>query len=258
MAVAAPAWLTARPIAHRGLHDATKAILENTLAAAMAAIDHAYAIECDVQITADGEAVVFHDFTLDRLTPAQGRLDATPVQALAAIALRTAQERIATLATFLARIGGRVPLVCEIKSRFDGDLRLAARVAEIAGSYAGPLALNSFDPVVIAWLQENRARFGLDETPLGIVAQASYDDGQAEWARLTASEKFALAQFLHFEATRPDFLSYRVGDLPHAVPYLCRAGLGLPVLAWTVRDAAQARLAGRWADQIIFEGWRPA
>ena len=151
-----------------------------------------------------------------------------------------------------------MPLVCEIKSRFDGDLRLAARVAEIAGSYAGPLALKSFDPAIIACLQENRARFGLDETPLGMVAQASYDDGEAEWARLTASEKFALAQFLHFEATRPDFLSYRVRDLPHGVPYPLP---GRPRPAGARLDRAR-RGAGapcrRWADQIIFEGWRPA
>ena len=258
MPVPAPAWLTARPFAHRGLHDAASAIVENTYAAAAAAIDHGYAIECDVQITGDGEAVVFHDFTLDRLTTVRGSLDAVPLQALTAIPLRATQQRIAPLPAFLGLVGGRTPLVCEIKSRFDGDLTLAARVAAIARSYAGPLALKSFDPAIIAYLQENRAAFGLDDTPLGMVAQASYDDGPAEWARLTAGEKFALAEFLHFEATRPDFLSYGVRDLPHAVPYLCRAGLGLPVLAWTVRDAAQAAIAARWADQIIFEGWRPA
>lgn len=257
MSIAAAAWLTARPIAHRGLHDSSKAVIENSLSAAAAAIDHAYAIECDVQITADGEAVVFHDFTLDRLTLAQGRLDATPVQALADIALRQTQDRIATFAAFLVCIGGRVPLFCEIKSRFDGDLRLAARVAEVARNYAGPLALKSFDPAIMAHLQENRARFGLDTTPLGIVAQASYDDGATQWVGLTPRAKLALAQFLHFEATRPDFLAYSQRDLPHAVPFLCRTGLGLPVLTWTIRDSAQAEVVQPWADQIIFEGWRP-
>jgi glycerophosphoryl diester phosphodiesterase len=258
MPITAPAWLAARPFAHRGLHDAAGAIIENTCAAAAAAIDHGYAIECDVQITGDGEAVVFHDFTLDRLTNMRGRLDAVPLQALAAICLHGTGDRISPLASYLDFIGGRVPLACEIKSRFDGDLRLAARVAQIASRYAGPLALMSFDPAVIAHLRANRDRLGLDRTPLGMVAQASYDDGAAEWAHLPAGEKFALAEFLHFAATRPDFLSYGVRDLPHAVPYLCRAGLGLPVLAWTVRDAAQAAIAARWADQIIFEGWRPA
>lgn len=253
-----PAWLIARPCAHRGLHDAASGVLENTCAAAAAAIDHAYAVECDVQLTGDGEAVVFHDFNLDRLTSAQGRLDAMPVQTLTAMTLRGTCERIATLQAFLASIGGRVPLFCEIKSRFDGDLRLAERVAEIACAYTGPLALMSFDPAIIAWLRGNRTRFGLDTTPLGMAALPSYDDGPPEWARLTADEKFALAHFLHFEATRPDFLAYDVRGLPHAVPYLCRAGIGLPVLAWTVREAAQAEVAGRWADQIIFEGWRPA
>jgi glycerophosphoryl diester phosphodiesterase len=118
--------------------------------------------------------------------------------------------------------------------------------------------LKSFDPAVMAHLQENRARFGLDETLLGMVAQASYDDPAAEWAHLPVLEKAALAQFLHFEATRPEFLSYGLRDLPHAVPLRCRDELGLPVITWTVRDKAQAELARQWADQIIFEGWRPA
>ena len=64
-------WLVARPIAHRGLHDAAKGIIENSLAAARAAIAGNYAIECDAQLSADGEAVVFHDDTLDRLTEAR-------------------------------------------------------------------------------------------------------------------------------------------------------------------------------------------
>jgi glycerophosphoryl diester phosphodiesterase len=80
MSVNAPAWLTARPIAHRGLHDRARGVIENSLAAADAAVAGAYAIECDVQISRDGEAIVFHDETLERLTTAQGRAStpATP------------------------------------------------------------------------------------------------------------------------------------------------------------------------------------
>jgi len=86
-------WLTARPIAHRGLHDKTKGVIENTGSAATAAIEAGFAIECDVQLTADGEAVVFHDFTLDRLTEARGRLDAMNAASLAKIAMRDRPRR---------------------------------------------------------------------------------------------------------------------------------------------------------------------
>ena len=69
--MAAPDWLTARPIAHRGLHDRAASRPENTLAAARAAVAGGFAIECDVQLSADGEAMVFHDAALGRLTEAR-------------------------------------------------------------------------------------------------------------------------------------------------------------------------------------------
>ena len=68
-------WLTARPIAHRGLHDAASGVIENTASAFRAAIAGGYGIECDLQISADGEAMVHHDDALGRLTDGTGRLD---------------------------------------------------------------------------------------------------------------------------------------------------------------------------------------
>ncbi|HWG03958.1 MAG TPA: glycerophosphodiester phosphodiesterase family protein, partial [Beijerinckiaceae bacterium] len=203
-----PVWLVRRPVAHRGLHDSDAGLIENTRSAAAAAIDADYAIECDVQISADGEAIVFHDFDLDRLTLGQGRVDAMPVSTLVTLAMRATQDRISTFADFLAFVGGRVPVLCEIKSRFDGDQRLSSRIAELASAYSGPLALMSFDPAVMAGLQQNRARFRLDHVPLGMVAKAAYDDPKTEWSHLPAREKSALAQCLHAEATRPEFLAY--------------------------------------------------
>ncbi len=79
-----PDWIVATPIAHRGLHNAAQGVIENSTSAAQAAIARGFAIECDVQLTADGEAVVFHDFTLDRLTEAVGRVDAMTAAQLAA------------------------------------------------------------------------------------------------------------------------------------------------------------------------------
>ena len=246
----APGWLVGRPIAHRGLHDRSRGRIENSPAAARAAIAGGFAIECDVQLTADGEAVVFHDFTLDRLTGRAGPVAALTVRDLADIGLEGSDDRIPTLSDLLALIAGRVPLVCEVKSRFDRDMRLAERVAEIAAGYAGPLAIKSFDPAVVRHLR-GRA----PPCPLGIVAEAAYDD--PEWASLSPDLKRELAEVLHFGETRPDFVSYRVGDLPHAVPYLCRAAVGIPVMTWTVRTEEQRRRAALWADQMVFEGFVP-
>ena len=245
-----PDWLVRRPIAHRGLHDRAAGVVENTSAAARAAMKRNYAIECDVQLTADLDAVVFHDFVLDRLTPESGPVCDLRAARLEGIALLDSTERISTFSHFLAMVDGRVPLVCEIKSRFDGDLRLAERITDLAGAYQGPLAIKSFDPRVIAHL---RSRHWAG--PLGIVAEAGYDD--PEWGELTPQTKRDLSQVLHFGETRPDFLSYHVGDLPHAVPYLCRTAIGIPVMTWTVRTPEQRQRAATWADQMVFEGFEP-
>lgn len=251
----APAWLTARPIAHRGLHDRAQGRIENSPAAAAAAVAHGFAIECDVQLSADGEAVVFHDFTLDRLTGESGPVSGRSAADLSRIGLAGSPDRIPSLPDFLALIAGRVPLVVEIKSAFDGDLRLARRTAEIVAAADGPIAIKSFDPDVIAFLRQNRTALDLAGVPLGIVAEAVYTDG--EWTKLQPAKQTELANFLHWDRSRPDFLSWSVRNLPHPTPYLCRAGLGLPVMSWTVRTPEQRAVAARWADQMVFEGFLP-
>jgi glycerophosphoryl diester phosphodiesterase len=244
-------WLVARPIAHRGLHDRAAGIVENTLSAAEAAIAAGYAIECDVQDTADSEAVVFHDFTLDRLTPERGPVRERRAADLTGIAISGTQDRIPTLATVLGRIAGRVPLVIEVKSRFDGDLTLTQRTVELISAYAGPAALKSFDPAVTA-----AVRRLAPDIPRGIVAESRYE--HPEWDNLDAETKRSLANLLHFDETRPDFLSWRVGDLPCAAPFLSRLLAGLPVMTWTVRTEAGRQRAAAHADQMVFEGFRPA
>ena len=240
-------WLTARPIAHRGLHDASLGRIENTLGAADAAIAGDFAIECDVRLSSDGEAVVFHDATLDRLMQASGAVGARTVGELCGLCFQAGPERIPTLPEFLAYLAGRAPLICEIKSHFDGDMRLTDRVAGLAADYSGPLALKSFDPEVIARLRGRGVAL-----PLGMVAEASYEGDY--WRELSGKQKQDCAAFLHYPRTRPDFVSWSVDDLPHPTPTLLRLLAGLPVMAWTVRTAEQKRRARLWAEQIVFEG----
>jgi glycerophosphoryl diester phosphodiesterase len=246
----APLWLTAQPIAHRGLHDAASRVYENTLSAADAAIAAGLAIECDVQDTADGDAVVFHDHTLDRLTGAKGPVRGRRASELATLAVGGSADRIPTLSTFLERIAGRVPLVIEIKSRFDGDLRLARRTVETLAGYSGPVALKSFDPAIGSELRVIALHL-----PRGIVAQSRYQGG--EWEALSPDARHALGNLLHLAETRPDFLSWRAADLPSAAPFLCRHLGKMPVMTWTVRSAAEARRVAPHADQIVFEGFHP-
>lgn len=247
MARNAPDWLTARPIAHRGLHDARRGLIENTLEAAEAAVRGRFAIECDVQLSADGEAMVFHDEALDRLTEATGAMREKSAAALAAIRFKVGGAKIPRFRDVLDQVAGRVPIICEIKSAFDGDGRLADAAARLAAAYRGPLAIKSFDPFVIARLR----RAGLGR-PLGIVAEASYAGDS--WRALSPAQRSECANFLHYDETRPDFLSFCVDDLPHPTPFLLRALKRTPVMAWTVRSAEQRQKAAQWADQIVFEG----
>ncbi|MEJ0092544.1 MAG: glycerophosphodiester phosphodiesterase family protein [Methylocella sp.] len=246
----APDWLTARPIAHRGLHCKARGLVENTIAAAAAAMAKGYAIECDIQRSSDGEAMVFHDFTLERLMLAEGRLDAYSAQEISGLRFRDCDQSIAPLADFLAAINGRVPLIVEIKSRFDGDLRLADRAIAIVAEYDGPVCLKSFDPEILAFIRAQKIA-----CPLGLVAEARY--AEKEWPELSPERRTALADLRDFSRVRPDFLSWHIGDLPHAVPELCRSGMGMPVITWTVRSASDRERANLWIDQIIFEGFEP-
>lgn len=255
MTVGALDWLIARPIAHRGLHQASAGVIENSVAAARAAIARGYGVECDVQATRDGDLVVFHDDTLERLTTASGRVDALDAQALSRLPLKDGGETIPTFADFLAAIAGRTPLIVELKSHFNGDLTAAKRAASLLAAYAGPVVIESFDPAPIAFLRENAEALGVAHVPLGIVAEARYDE--KDWSMLTPAQRAEMTSFLHYPRTRPDFLSWRVADLPHAIPFLVRQALKLPVTTWTVRSRAQAESAAPWADQIVFENFLP-
>lgn len=248
-------WLTARPIAHRGLHDASRGVIENSIAAARAAIAGGYAIECDVQRTKDGDLVVFHDDTLERLTASAGRVCDASAEALERIRLRGADETIPRFADFLAAIGGRTPLVVEIKSGFDGDRTTARRAAELLAAYEGPAAIESFDPDPIAFLRESADAWGIGHVPLGMVGEARYETD--DWTALSAERRTEMTHFLHYPRTRPEFLSWNIADLPHAIPLLAREALRIPVTTWTVRSPKQAAFANRWADQIVFEGFNP-
>lgn len=245
-----PDWLVARPIAHRGLHAKTEDVIENSPSAARAAIAHGFAIECDIQRSSDGNAVVFHDEALERLTSQSGLVETFTAAELQQIDLLGTRDTIPTLDEFLTLIHGRVPLICEIKSSFHGDTRLAERAARIAADYAGPLAFKSFDPDMLRCLRA----LGCTR-PLGIVAEAVYDD--PEWDILTRTQKNDMANLLHYPDTRPDFLSFWVRDLPSTASVLFRHGLNLPVMTWTVRTEAQRAHAAAHADQMVFEGFIP-
>jgi glycerophosphoryl diester phosphodiesterase len=243
-------WLIARPVAHRGLHDAQKGVIENTPSAFAAAIAGGYGIECDLQISADGEAMVHHDDVLGRLTDGKGRLDALTAAELKRVAFKATADRMITLADLCDLVAGRATLVIELKGRFADDRRLVARAARVLAGYRGPVALMSLDPVQMVGLREIAP-----QVPRGLVAESRRLLRQRK--RPFAAAKDALALLALTLHARPQFIAYSVSDLPAALPTVARKALGLPLLTWTVRTTDQRRTAERYADQMIFEGFRP-
>jgi glycerophosphoryl diester phosphodiesterase len=253
----AGAWLTARPIAHRGLHDGVR-IIENTASAATAAIAAACGVEVDLQISADDEAMVHHDDALGRLTDGAGALRSLSAAALKAVPFEATADRMMTLGELIDLVAGRTTLVLELKSRFDGDLRLAARVAAVLGRNPGPVGVMSFDPALIVALRRLAPQL-----VRGIVSERHFrpQDWGPRWGapdglRMAFRRKY-LAFLLHGFASRPDFVAYKVDDLAAIAPRVARDMFALPLLAWVVRSEKERAMAARFADQMIFEGFRP-
>jgi glycerophosphoryl diester phosphodiesterase len=244
-----PDWLTARPVAHRGLHDTAAGVIENTPSAFHAAIAGNFAIECDVQSTTDGEAMVHHDDALGRLTEGTAKLATLSTAELKRVPFNSTSDHMLTLGELCELVAGRVTLLVEIKSRFDGDLRLATRAAKVLAGYKGPVAVMSFDPepmIVTKDLAPALTR--------GLVAQRR---DQAARADHDTAGAHGLSYMRYLLAARLQFLAYRVKDLPSAMPLFAHHVLRLPLLTWTVRTPADQARAARWADQMIFEGIRP-
>ena len=246
----APRFSPNRPIAHRGLHNVRRGIIENTASAFRAAIAGGYGIETDIQAAAGGEPVIFHDERLERLTGAEGAVAALTPDQLRQLALRNTADRILTLAEFLQLVDGRAPLYLEIKSLGGADRTLERRVAEDLADYRGPVSVISFDPGSLIAIR----RFAR-HVPRGLSAMRFM---RSRMPGLTMLHRFRLTHMLDIAAVKPDFLTYEVNGLAVMGPVLRRRFPHLPIVTWTVRTAEDRRKARDFADAMIFEGFRPS
>lgn len=241
-----------RPIAHRGQHDRAAGIIENTRSAFSRAVASGYAIECDLQLTADGKPVVIHDPETTRLLGRPGRVRDMTAAEIGRVPLvgSSAGDCPEPFPALLDLVAGRVLLQVELKqqrSPEDIDRLAAAAVAE-ANSYSGPLVFEAFDPNMLIALHRHGWR-----GQLGIISER-YDRDNEEG--LNALQCFVLRNFVHFPLTRFDFLSVKHTALGLPMVRAFHA-MGKPVTSWTIRSAELARKALDGADQIVFEGFDP-
>ncbi len=230
-------WLGEWEYAHRGVHDAH--VPENSPGAFAEAIRRGMGIECDVQKSRDGRAMVFHDWELDRLTALTGLVGHRDSAELERIALCGSGDCIPALDRLLAQVAGRVPLLIEVKSkRQRSPVPLCLAVRRALEGYHGACAVMSFDPRVPNWFAVHSR-----ETVRGLVVT---EDG----ARGVGGR---IKRHLALWSAKPDFLAYDIRDLPSGFAAAQRMR-GLPLLTWTVRSALLRERAAHFADAPIAEG----
>lgn len=240
------------PIAHRALHDVALGRAENNLAAIDAAITHGFGIEIDIQQSKDGQAMVFHDYHLDRLTAGTGPFAQRTAAELGQLKFQSGETGVPTLSEVLDRVAGRAPLLIEIKDQ-DGVMGsnvgpLEREVARALHEYAGPVAVMSFNPHAVAVMAQAAPRIARGIT--------TCDYNATDWALLNEETRAHLREVPDYDRVGASFISHQWRDLSaKRVSELKQAGAR--VLCWTVRSQAEADQATRVAENITFEGYLP-
>ena len=234
-----------RCFAHRGLHTPDKAVPENSLAAFRRAVENGYGMELDIQLSKDGEVVVFHDDTLNRVCGVDGRVDAYTLQELKEMRLCGSEERIPLFTEVLAAVDGKAPLIVELKSG-PRNRELCEKALALLRGYTGDFCIESFDPRIVRWFYKNAPD----------LLRGQLSGPPHTFDTLPAIGGFILGNLLGNLICRPQFIAYDNKPKPLLVRLACR--LGAARVVWTAREEADhARLCSE-NDAIIFEFYHPA
>ncbi len=245
-----PSAFLTTPLAHRGLHDRKAGVIENSRTAIAAAVTAGYGVEIDLQMSSDGEAMVFHDDQLNRLTAETGRVNRLSAAALGRVELTGGGENIPTLSEVLYIVRGKCPLLVEIKDQSgclgEVDGQLERRAAHLLESYHGPVALMSFNPCSVAVCAESAPG-----TPRGRVTELFRPK---EWDNLTPTRAAELNRFDDLDTLGASFISHDHRDLSNPEIATVRKS-GRHVLCWTTKSPADDKAARRIADNVTFENY---
>lgn len=226
-------------VAHRGLHDKTKGVPENSLTAFQLAVERGHAIEMDIRITADNQLIVFHDAQLKRMTGVPGQVAKWTLSDLKKLRLLGTEEQIPTVDEMLALVDGKVPLLIEIKSDGPANVgRLEPLLMEKLAQYQGSFILESFEPQVLIWLRRNAPQY-----IRGQLGEYSKDD-----PKITNYCKYLMFNPL----VKPDFIAFHIGSIDHKLRLACKKK-GVPLMGWTIRTQDDLKRARQLCDGIIYE-----
>ncbi len=227
--------------AHRGLHG--DGIPENSLEAFARAADAGYGIELDVQLSKDGEIMVFHDYPLTRMTGARGKLSEKTAEELRALRLAETESVIPTLKEVLDLVDGRIPLLIELKGE-SGDKALCVALDALMKTYKGPYLIESFNPLLLAWYKKNAPDVLRGQLTTKITVE------QERTAR-----NMLLDTLLLNVITRPDFLAYDLRYAGRLPVRLCTELFHAHRFTWTIRGEEDYRMSKARRAWTIFEGY---
>lgn len=237
--------------AHRGLFDNDGDAPENSLKAFERAAKAGYGMEMDVQVTKDGVPVVFHDFTLERMCGKEGKVCDYTWQELKDFTLAKSRETIPLFADVLKAVGGRVPLIVEIKVEWM-DLSVCPAADKLLRSYQGLYCIESFNPLVLLWYRRNHRE----------IVRGQLSDGFVKASRLKESwhllvQNFLLQNLLFNWLTKPDFVAYNHKYEEVLARRLCKNLYGNMAVAWTIKSQEELERAKSKFDLFIFDSFLP-
>jgi len=242
----APEGLWTHCYAHRGLHAKDKSVPENSLAAFSAAAEAGYGMELDINLTKDGQVVVFHDDSLKRVCGVDKLITDCTYPELLQYRLHDTEQKIPLLTDVLSLVAGRAPLIVELKVTRN-NRELCQKAAAILDSYAGPYCIESFHPGIVRWFYKNRPQ----------VVRGQLAAGFKDYSGIPAYQALLLSSLLVNAAARPHFAAYKHEDSHGKLRLALYRLLGGKLVAWTVRDGDDTDDCKKRFDVIIFEFFRP-
>lgn len=230
--------------AHRGLHTQDRTVPENSLPAFAAAAQRGCGVELDVQLSKDGQVVVFHDDTLERVTGAAGRVDSRTLEELQQLRLCNTQATIPLFTQVLEVLNGSGPLIVELKTG-PRNRELCQKTLEILRRYPGEYCIESFDPSIVGWFRRNAPD----------VLRGQLSDAQRNFTMLSKPKGFLLSRCLGNFLARPQFIAWGPG--PHNLLERLVCGLGPLRVRWTVHPQDDRQALLEEYDAQIFEFFDP-
>lgn len=233
--------------AHRGLWSGRERIPENSLPAFRRAVAAGYAIELDVQLTKDGQAVIFHDNTLHRMCGVQGNVHDYTFLELQQFSLDNTKEKIPLLSQVLQLVNGQVPLLIELKTR-RLDISVCPVAAALLENYRGKYCIESFSPLILHWYRKHQPQIIRGQ----LSCRFNSDAGLPK-------PLLFLAEHLLFNwYGRPDFIAYEFHrGLTLLNLRILRRCFHTPVFTWTVRSPAELIHSRFFYDSVIFDRFLP-